>query len=167
MQPQRFFGRRRRFLFTTSFHFDWIFPIAVVCAHLKHGFDLLSFCFHQYGCVAELVGLANAIDGVFVGYPYRSSTIKDVLDLIDSIHTGNSHHKTTFDRTNYRKKKIFDFQVVVLVKCIAPLFLWLDKNPIPIPENNPMAAPRIIGVEVKANHATYDLILLLVVFFHR
>lgn len=62
---------------------------------------------------------------------------------------------------------ICDVQVVVLVKCIAPLFLWLDKNPIPIPENNPMAAPRIIGVEVKANHATYDLILLLVVFFHR
>ncbi|XP_055299200.1 piezo-type mechanosensitive ion channel component isoform X31 [Sitodiplosis mosellana] len=58
-------------------------------------------------------------------------------------------------------------QVVVLIKCIAPLFLWLDSNPITIPENNPMAPPRIIGVEVKPNYATYDLILLLVVFFHR
>ncbi|XP_031619375.1 piezo-type mechanosensitive ion channel component isoform X7 [Contarinia nasturtii] len=58
-------------------------------------------------------------------------------------------------------------QVVVLIKCIAPLFLWFDKLSIAIPENNPMAPPRIIGVEVKPNYATYDLILLLVVFFHR
>lgn len=106
----------------------------------------------------------------------RSSAIKNILDLIDRIHTGNHHF---LNRKNFQKtgnfliqkylKLIFlniHLKVVVLIKCIAPLYFWLVKNPIPIPANNPLALPRILGIEIP-NHPIYDLFLLLVVFFHR
>lgn len=43
--------------------------------------------------------------------------------------------------------------------------LWWNKEP--IPPNMPLAPARILGIEKKKYYATYDLILLLVVFFHR
>lgn len=58
-------------------------------------------------------------------------------------------------------------QVVVLIKCIAQFDLWMDKNYNPIADKGPLAPVKIIGIERKPNYATYDLILLLVVFFHR
>lgn len=60
----------------------------------------------------------------------------------------------------------FYSQIVVLVKCICQfeMFWW---NSQPIPQNNPLATARIIGLEKKKNYASYDLALLMVVFFHR
>lgn len=58
-------------------------------------------------------------------------------------------------------------QVVVLIKCVAQFDIWIDKNYNPISDKGPMAATRIIGIERKSNYATYDLYLLLVIFFHR
>lgn len=61
----------------------------------------------------------------------------------------------------------FDFiKVVVLIKCIAPLF-WLNSNSIVADNQKPMAFKRIIGIEVEPHYTTWDLILLLVIFFHR
>ncbi|XP_076679384.1 piezo type mechanosensitive ion channel component isoform X2 [Andrena cerasifolii] len=56
-------------------------------------------------------------------------------------------------------------EVIVIVKCIFQLELlpWnRDATP-----NNPLFTPRIIGVERKPNYALWDLLLLLMVFFHR
>lgn len=58
-------------------------------------------------------------------------------------------------------------QVVVLIKCVAQFDLWRDKNYNPLSDKGPLAPARIIGIERKLNYATYDLMLLLVVFFHR
>lgn len=56
-------------------------------------------------------------------------------------------------------------EIVVLVKCVAQLDLWQTKDFTPV--KSPLAAAKIIGIEKKPNYATYDLMLLLVVFFHR
>ncbi|XP_037048036.1 piezo-type mechanosensitive ion channel component isoform X2 [Bradysia coprophila] len=57
-------------------------------------------------------------------------------------------------------------QVVVLIKCLCQFeFFW--RNSAPIAPNNPLAIPRIIGLERKPNYAAFDLALLMVVFFHR
>ncbi|CAH1708045.1 unnamed protein product [Chironomus riparius] len=57
-------------------------------------------------------------------------------------------------------------QAVVLIKCAFQfdIFSW---NTAAIPPNQPFAAARILGIEKKNGYATYDLILLLVVFCHR
>ncbi|XP_076285708.1 piezo type mechanosensitive ion channel component isoform X3 [Lasioglossum baleicum] len=56
-------------------------------------------------------------------------------------------------------------EVIVLVKCIFQLELlpW-NRDAAP---NNPLFTPRIMGVERKPNYALWDLLLLLMVFFHR
>ena len=57
-------------------------------------------------------------------------------------------------------------QTVVLLKCISQFeMLWWNQQE--ITPNQPLAAPRIVGVEKKKNYAAFDLALLLVVFFHR
>lgn len=57
-------------------------------------------------------------------------------------------------------------QAVVLIKCAFQfdIFSW---NTAAIPPNQPFAPARILGIEKKNGYATYDLILLLVVFCHR
>lgn len=57
-------------------------------------------------------------------------------------------------------------QAVVLIKCACQFEAWFW-NQIPIPSNQPFAPARILGIEKKKGYATYDLILLLVVFCHR
>nr|XP_034178628.1 piezo-type mechanosensitive ion channel component isoform X2 [Osmia lignaria] len=56
-------------------------------------------------------------------------------------------------------------EVIVIVKCIFQLELlpW-NRDAAP---NNPLFTPRIVGVERKSNYALWDLLLLLMVFFHR
>uniref|UniRef100_A0A336KKQ0 CSON012824 protein n=1 Tax=Culicoides sonorensis TaxID=179676 RepID=A0A336KKQ0_CULSO len=57
-------------------------------------------------------------------------------------------------------------QIVVLLKCISQFkSLWWNEQA--ITDNEPFAAARIIGIERTKGYATYDLILLLVVFCHR
>ncbi|XP_055712299.1 piezo-type mechanosensitive ion channel component isoform X3 [Phlebotomus papatasi] len=57
-------------------------------------------------------------------------------------------------------------QIVVLLKCVSQFeLLWWNEQA--IPPNTPLAPARIIGIEKKKNYATYDLALLLVLFFHR
>lgn len=55
-------------------------------------------------------------------------------------------------------------QAVVLIKCVCQ-FEFSDRKE--IPPNQPFAPARILGIEKKPGYATYDLILLLVVFCHR
>lgn len=57
-------------------------------------------------------------------------------------------------------------QIVVLLKCIAQ-FESLPWNLTLIPPNSPLHPARIIGIEKKKSYATYDLALLLILFFHR
>lgn len=58
-------------------------------------------------------------------------------------------------------------QVVVLIKCFCQFeILWWNSDAA-IPPNQPLAPARIIGVERKLNYASHDLMLLLVIFFHR
>lgn len=57
-------------------------------------------------------------------------------------------------------------QVVVLLKCICQ-FESLPWNLTLIPPNSPLHPARIIGIEKKKDYATYDLALLLILFFHR
>ncbi|XP_076240297.1 piezo type mechanosensitive ion channel component [Calliopsis andreniformis] len=56
-------------------------------------------------------------------------------------------------------------EAIVIVKCIFQLELlpW-NRDAAP---NNPLFTPRIMGVERKSNYALWDLLLLLMVFFHR
>ncbi|XP_015433608.1 PREDICTED: piezo-type mechanosensitive ion channel component [Dufourea novaeangliae] len=56
-------------------------------------------------------------------------------------------------------------EAIVIVKCIFQLELlpW-NRDAAP---NNPLFTPRIMGVERKLNYALWDLLLLLMVFFHR
>ncbi len=53
-----------------------------------------------------------------------------------------------------------------MLKCLSQ-FEVLPWNQKAIPDNEPFAAARILGIERKKGYATYDLILLLVVFCHR
>ncbi|XP_044268088.1 piezo-type mechanosensitive ion channel component-like isoform X7 [Tribolium madens] len=57
-------------------------------------------------------------------------------------------------------------EVIVLIKCMFQFDIipWNMSQAI---TNNPFYPPRIIGIERNANFAVWDLLLLLVVFFHR
>lgn len=56
-------------------------------------------------------------------------------------------------------------QAIVLIKCIFQFkLIWGNYNQLP---NQPLAVPKIFGVEMKTHYAVYDLILLLVLFLHR
>ncbi|KFB42311.1 AGAP009276-PA-like protein [Anopheles sinensis] len=57
-------------------------------------------------------------------------------------------------------------QMVVLVKCIGQfeMFWW---NQTTIPSNQPFHVARLFGIERKDGYATYDLILLLMLYCHR
>ncbi|XP_063241990.1 piezo-type mechanosensitive ion channel component-like isoform X9 [Bacillus rossius redtenbacheri] len=57
-------------------------------------------------------------------------------------------------------------EVVVIIKCLFQ-FELIPWNQQPILDNMPFAPARIIGIERKPNYATYDLALLLIIFFHR
>lgn len=57
-------------------------------------------------------------------------------------------------------------QAVVLIKCLCQFEAWFW-NEAAIAPNQPFAPARILGIEKKKGYATYDLILLLVVFCHR
>ncbi|XP_063838505.1 piezo-type mechanosensitive ion channel component isoform X2 [Ostrinia nubilalis] len=57
-------------------------------------------------------------------------------------------------------------EVIVLIKSMFQ-FEILPWNQKAIPANMPFTAPRIIGIERKYNYALYDLLLLLIIFFHR
>ncbi|XP_018306932.1 piezo-type mechanosensitive ion channel component isoform X7 [Mycetomoellerius zeteki] len=56
-------------------------------------------------------------------------------------------------------------EVIVIIKCIFQLELipWNQKAPI----SHPLYEPRIIGVLKSSNYALWDLLLLLMLFFHR
>lgn len=57
-------------------------------------------------------------------------------------------------------------QTVVLLKCISQFdVLWW--NQVQLPENKPLAPARIFGLQKKEGYATFDLAVLLVIFFHR
>ncbi|KAL3280583.1 hypothetical protein HHI36_003816 [Cryptolaemus montrouzieri] len=57
-------------------------------------------------------------------------------------------------------------EVIVLIKCMFQFDIipWNKKSEV---VNDPLYPPRIIGIERKANYAVWDLLLLLIVFFHR
>ncbi|CAG2067698.1 unnamed protein product, partial [Timema podura] len=57
-------------------------------------------------------------------------------------------------------------ETIVVVKCLFQFDL-IPWNMRPILDNQPFFPPRIIGIERKPNYATYDLALLLIIFFHR
>ena len=57
-------------------------------------------------------------------------------------------------------------QAVVIIKCVCQFEAWFWNGSV-IPPNQPFAPARILGIEKKKGYATYDLILLLVVFCHR
>ncbi|XP_054082423.1 piezo-type mechanosensitive ion channel component isoform X2 [Zeugodacus cucurbitae] len=56
-------------------------------------------------------------------------------------------------------------QAIVLIKCIFQYkLIWANYINLP---NEPLAPAKIFGVELNPNYASYDLLLLLVLFFHR
>jgi hypothetical protein len=57
-------------------------------------------------------------------------------------------------------------EIIVLIKCMFQFDIipWNMSQAI---TNNPFYPPRIIGIERNSNYAVWDLLLLLVVFFHR
>ncbi|XP_063226263.1 piezo-type mechanosensitive ion channel component-like isoform X4 [Bacillus rossius redtenbacheri] len=57
-------------------------------------------------------------------------------------------------------------ECVVIVKCLFQ-FELIPWNQQPILDNMPFSPARIIGIERKPNYATYDLALLLIIFFHK
>lgn len=58
-------------------------------------------------------------------------------------------------------------QAVVLIKCACQFDAWFWNDSQLPPTGVPFAPARLIGIEKKKGYATYDLILLLVVFCHR
>ncbi|XP_039278744.1 piezo-type mechanosensitive ion channel component [Nilaparvata lugens] len=56
-------------------------------------------------------------------------------------------------------------QTVIVIKCLFQfkILSWDEQAP----DNRPFFLPRIIGIERKPNYVTFDLLLLLMVFFHR
>ncbi|XP_035777481.1 piezo-type mechanosensitive ion channel component-like isoform X15 [Anopheles albimanus] len=74
----------------------------------------------------------------------------------------------TFPRPSqtFWTKLIAYTQTVVLIKCICQFeMLWWNQTP--IPSNQPFHPARLFGIERKDGYATYDLILLLMLFCHR
>ncbi|VVC24089.1 Hypothetical protein CINCED_3A012133 [Cinara cedri] len=57
-------------------------------------------------------------------------------------------------------------EVIVVIKCMFQ-FDMIPWNQKVVTDNMPFFLPRIVGIERKPNYATYDLFLLLVLFFHR
>ncbi|XP_049832005.1 piezo-type mechanosensitive ion channel component isoform X1 [Schistocerca gregaria] len=57
-------------------------------------------------------------------------------------------------------------EVIVVLKCMFQ-FELLPWNQQAVPDNAPFFPPRILGIERKSHYAVYDLLLLLVAFFHR
>lgn len=57
------------------------------------------------------------------------------------------------------------FQAIVIIKCIFQLEL-IPWNQI-APGNYPLYLPRIMGILKRPNYALWDLLLLLMLFFHR
>lgn len=55
---------------------------------LKHRFIMLFAGVHQYGSVGKSVGIANTINGIFMGNPNCSTAIENILGVADCIHTG-------------------------------------------------------------------------------
>ncbi|XP_054741446.1 piezo-type mechanosensitive ion channel component isoform X2 [Anastrepha obliqua] len=56
-------------------------------------------------------------------------------------------------------------QAIVLIKCIFQYkLIWANYINLP---NEPLAPAKIFGVELNPNYASYDVLLLLVLFFHR
>ncbi|XP_046801252.1 piezo-type mechanosensitive ion channel component isoform X7 [Lucilia cuprina] len=57
-------------------------------------------------------------------------------------------------------------QAIVLIKCIFQFkLIWVNYH-YNLP-NNPLGIEKLFGVEMSSDYATYDLLLLLVLFFHR
>ncbi|XP_052864339.1 piezo-type mechanosensitive ion channel component [Anopheles cruzii] len=74
----------------------------------------------------------------------------------------------TFPRPSqtFWTKLIAYTQTVVLIKCICQFeMLWWNQTP--IASNQPFHLARLFGIERKNGYATYDLILLLMLFCHR
>ncbi|XP_055851574.1 piezo-type mechanosensitive ion channel component isoform X3 [Episyrphus balteatus] len=58
-------------------------------------------------------------------------------------------------------------QALVLIKCVCQFrLIWSNYINMPLP-NQPLAAVKIIGIGLNQHYANYDLLLLLVLFFHR
>ncbi|XP_065355463.1 piezo-type mechanosensitive ion channel component [Calliphora vicina] len=57
-------------------------------------------------------------------------------------------------------------QAIVLIKCIFQFkLIWVNYH-YNLP-NNPLGIEKLFGIEMSSDYATYDLLLLLVLFFHR
>lgn len=117
-----------------------------------------KFCEYSFPSIATY--------GIFLGNFNYSKTNQDILGYVNSLHTG-----TIFGSNNICKrilKYIFflSLQIVVLLKCVSQFdMLWWNQQE--ITPNQPLAAARILGIEKKKGYATYDLALLLILFFHR
>lgn len=57
-------------------------------------------------------------------------------------------------------------QILVLLKFLFQFQFWPWVDDV-ILDNEPFAAVRILGIERKAGYATFDLLLLLALFWHR
>lgn len=88
------------------------------------------------------------------------------VTLIAYIEVRNTSCNRCLNMTYYKQRlKNCHFQAVVIMKCIFQLEL-IPWNQI-APRNHPLFVPRILGIQQKANYALWDLLLLLILFFHR